>query len=75
MHATEHNFAGKETLQLDTDTLTLKVMLEITHKLQLLVERKARDDGLQNRADRDVVFANERRVVHVNEHAHQEPEI
>lgn len=48
-------------------------MFEIAHELELLVESKARDDRLEHRPDGDVMRADERRVVHVREHAHQEP--
>ena len=48
-------------------------MLQVAHELELLINCEARDDRLQHRADRDMVCADERRVIHVCEHAHQKP--
>ena len=59
--------------ELDGHALALKVSLEVSHEVELLREREAADDRLQNRAHGDVVLADEAAVVHVGEDAHEEP--
>ena len=59
-------------INLNRNPAPFKVPSEIAHELDLLFEREARDDELEDVPDGDVVLLDKAAVVHVREDTHQE---